>query len=219
MIVSLEGNIGAGKTTLISMLKRKGFKVVSEPLDQYIKFQSKFKPFACHNPLENLYQNTKTDVATAQLHFMQVSFNHFGNAIKKYNKINPNDLIFMERTFQSTLQFIELYKQKGVLSPFVYDFLHTFYIENAPQEHIDFHVYLNVDPLLCLERVLNRKRKGEVNALTLNDLKLFDSILKSDYEGKKLLTPNQVFKVDVTSNDSVSDVYLKVLQLFKMPQS
>lgn len=213
MIVSLEGNIGAGKTTLISMLKRKGFNVVPEPLDQYTQFFSKVKPFVCHNPLVNLYQNTQSDVAIAQLHFMQVSFDYFGKAIQKNKK--KNTLVFLERSFQSTSQFIELYNQKGVLTPFVYDYLCSFYLENAPKEEIDLQIFLNVDPSICLERVLKRKREGEVNALSLNDLKMFDSVLNRDFEAKKLIAPNKVCKVDIKSHDSVSDVCSKVLQLLE----
>lgn len=219
MIFSIEGNVGAGKTSVLSVLKNIGFDVVPEPLEEYTEFQRTSLPYwneIRHNPLVNLYENTKTDVAIAQLHFMKVSFKYFGDAINKHLANRSKKIVFFERCFQSTCQFIQLYKEQGMFTPFVHDYLCQYYDDNAPDLAVEVQqLYLFVDPKVCFERAIKRNREGEVKGLTLESLQMFDSILKKEYETKKLMAPDQVFKIDVDSNDMVADVVCKILLILK----
>lgn len=227
MILTIEGNIGAGKTTLLKSLQRKGYDVVFEPLERYCSFKSLVKPYAIHNPLACLYTNTKTDVAIAQLYFMKASYTSFEDAIQFFNsRVEPGTLC-MERCFQSTIQFIELYNKQGYFTPFVYDYLSSVFEKSKYNMNmvgnIDAQIYLDVDPKLCYKRVRHRGRNGEIDGLTLETLEILDSVLEKEYLHKKQFPPEslindkklKVFRVKVTSEDSVNDVCDKILSLLK----
>lgn len=227
MIISLEGNIGAGKTTVLSELQhsRRHDGLIDyftfEPTALYTRFKLKgnlavFNKSKVHNPLVNLYEKTETDAAIAQLHLMKTSYNYF---FPHFDKNSVRGCLggpfyggtcvrLHERSYPTTRCFIELYNRKGYFSPFVHDFLLN---EFVPDKCIpDVMIYLDVDPAVCLDRIKERNRQGE-EGITLQTLKMFADIMTDP----KYLPTTNIIKVSVDAGDKIPTVTAKVGKVIK----
>lgn len=215
MIIALEGNIGAGKTSILQELRyNQNYKGLlddyfCEPVERYCIFKIS-GPLALmeqryHNPLLNLYMFPSTDTAIAQLHFMRSSYNYFW---PKFQEDSPQKLMLCERAYPSTRCFIELYRRKLFFTPFVHDFLLD---EFRPGSLVpDFSIHLDVPADVCLKRVRQRQRFGEQN-IDLATLELFREIMS-----ETMYFPNyEIINLAVEGNESVAQVAKKVAEIIK----
>lgn len=221
MIISIEGNIGAGKTSVLEYLEslrkhnmdiRSLFSTCLEPLNDYTIFKLsghlavRNSPVVIHNPLKNLYHHPTTDAAIAQLHFMKASFKYFKRECCYFRNETDRTLV-TERSYPTSKCFIDLYNRQGLFTPFVNDFLLN---EFRPMECVPHYmIYLDVPPEVCLERIQKRQRAGEEN-MDLQTLTLFDQVMHDN-----LPIHNKSLKVSVDRQDSVEEVALQVLKILK----
>lgn len=197
--VSLEGNIGAGKTTLCNafyclndttsnqlfadnkLFDKKHIqsdvfdlsKIFNEFLREPIHLYENFRFFERqHNPLNCLYKDPQTQTGFAQLHFLKQSKEYFSSRFEKSDKVFLTD-----RSFLSTLLFIKTYKKLGFLSNFTYDYLLDIFLKYQPFTFVpDCFVFLDVPPEVCIERINHRNRESEIN-LDPETIYCLDSVL------------------------------------------
>ena len=159
-IVSLEGNIGVGKSTLVRYLKSQKFNkniiFIEEPVDVWNTIKDNENKTA----LEYFYEN-KTKYSFS---FQMMAFISRLSLVKKTIEQNPNAIVFMERSLQTDKNVFEkmLYEDKhiNIIEHQIYDKWFEEFGELAKLTHI---IYLSSTPQTSFARVQNRSRNGENN--------------------------------------------------------
>jgi len=181
MYLSVEGLIGAGKSTVLRHLSSM-IKTVDEPLHLYRRFER-------HNPLLQSYKNLKCDGPIAQLHILRTACEHYNKALSILHPFTVSD-----RCSESSLVFIETYRALGIFSDFtadyLTDFLNTLLVGTVRP---DTFVFLDTPPQLCQQRIEDRSRSEETGgrctvefqtALRVQYLKFFE---RANQEGRNVV--------------------------------
>lgn len=171
-IISIEGNIGSGKSTLFEKLKihfanNKKIIFVREPVDIWESIQDENGTTI----LEKFYQ----DQIKYSFSFQIIAYISRINLLKETIKQNPGVTIITERS---------LYTDKMVFAKMLYDTHKIEYINYQIYLNLfdtfknDFNVnnliYIKTDPDICYNRILKRARNGE-NNISLDYLQLCDT--------------------------------------------
>jgi len=148
----IEGNIGAGKSTLIQLLGKKlqNASILSEPVEEW-------KTIGGINLLNYFYSNPSRWCFTFEVCSM----------ISKIKKLNEaykadTDIIFMERSLFSDQVFQKLSFFLDKITPsemiILQDLFNHFRIQYP---RINGIIYLNTDTKTCMQRIKNRARREE----------------------------------------------------------
>lgn len=171
-IISIEGNIGSGKSTLFEKLKihfvnNKNIIFVREPVDIWESIQDENGTTI----LEKFYQ----DQIKYSFSFQIMAYISRINLLKETIKQHPGITIITERS---------LYTDKMVFAKMLYDTHKIEYINYQIYLNLfdtfknDFNVdniiYIKTDPDICYNRILKRARNGE-NNISLDYLQLCDT--------------------------------------------
>ena len=155
IIISLDGNIGSGKSTFINILKkeRPNYHILDEPVANW----EKTKDNDGSNLLEKFYSNQERWSYTFQNYAYITRLQSLKNAIDDGHKI-----IISERS---------IFTDKNIFASLLYDDNKMSDIEwkiyNSWFDHfkinMDGFIYINTQPKICNERILKRSRTGENN--------------------------------------------------------
>ncbi len=203
--VEIEGNIGAGKSSIISCLHDKGYTVIKEPL-------SHFSNYFGHNPLVNVYVTPQSDAAIVQDFIIKTSHDYYNDIFSQDFREPGQEYLFTDRSFDSVKTFIELYYDLGYINSYAKDYLFRRYTKIQTPNRFNVKVvkvYLNVDPLLCKARIVKRARSFEEN-IPLSLLKTLDDILKKQALKDACFYP--VYFADVSSEDTPSQIADRILE-------
>ena len=142
-IVCIDGNIAAGKTTVLQEIEKKGYPVYYEPFSD--------------NPwLPLYYQNPKKYALNTQLWFLSSRFKQYKNADFSTRKI-----VFVERSiYTDRFVFVELIKQQGNLDELEVD-TYKYHFEICKNPLPDLTIVLDTPPTECKERMTVRGRGME----------------------------------------------------------
>ncbi|CAD8085235.1 unnamed protein product [Paramecium sonneborni] len=191
IIVSLEGNVGAGKSTLFEILRKEFPKAIflMEPLEQWQKVHG--------NPNLNILEKYYSDIQrwgfTFQIYAYQsrlMAWDRQLRAVLKEQKLQQIDnnqfsspstnaedepiLVFTERSIESARElFFKLCYNDGTINELEYHIYEEFYewlMEHYKQYLVDCVIYVNTPPEMCLER-LNRRGRQEEACVPLDYLK------------------------------------------------
>lgn len=160
-IISIEGNIGVGKSTIVDLLKSKYNKeenqsiiFLQEPVQQWETIMDE----SGVSILERFYKDQKSWSFAFQIMAYISRLSILKDAVKK----NPNSIIITERSlFTDKNVFAKMLYDDGMINKIEYQiYLRWFndFIEEVP---ITGYIYLNADPKICSERISKRSRKGE----------------------------------------------------------
>ena len=156
IIISIEGNIGSGKSTLINILKKRykdEIYFVDEPVDEWknIKMDGKdlIEHFYCDNKKYGyLFQN-----------FAYIT--KLKN-IKKAINNSPYKIIITERSIESDKYlFAKMLYEKNMINKLEWQTYNTWY--DFFSFNINYFIYLKTDVDKCVKRIIKRNRKGEEN--------------------------------------------------------
>ena len=185
-IISIEGNTGSGKTTLINYIETY-FKSTNSDihfLKERVDVWENIKDKGNINIVEHYYINKDKWGFSFQLLALITKLESIKDLIHKHGK---NIIIICERSFQADREiFVKmLHKDKFIndIELQIYDK----YLDGVVKEFkIDGSVYLKTEPMICYSRIKKRKRKGE-NIINIDYLikckKYYD-----DYFNKTSLT-------------------------------
>lgn len=149
--VSIEGNIGCGKTTLLEYFKSsKVVEAIKEPVNQWTNVQG-------HNALQLLYEDPSR---------WSFSFNIYAQLtrVQMHTRPHTKPVKMLERSLYSTRHcFVENDFRNKTINGLEYAILNEWfhYLTQMPGTGIDLIVYLRADPKVCYERIRKRSRKEE----------------------------------------------------------
>tara|TARA_B100000886_G_scaffold289274_1_gene214374 strand:+ start:13624 stop:14316 length:693 start_codon:yes stop_codon:yes gene_type:complete len=205
-IISIEGNIGSGKSTLVKNIQTlfKNRKIpedkvlfLQEPVDVWNTIQDNDGTI-----LEHFYKNQEKYGFSFQMMAYISRLSILKNAIKKY----PNTTIITERS---------LYTDRYVFAKMLYDnkkiddicyqiYLKWFddFIDELPKHEF---IYMKTHPEKCLERIKKRNRAGENIELSyLIDCDVYhDEMLSSNECYSELVLDGNIDNHDTLSNFNI----------------
>ena len=151
-IYALEGNIGAGKTTIMKIIGSHFTSVefVEEPIKQW-------QNLGGMNLLDSFYSDPKRWGFTFEFYSMLTKIQALLNAA---NSEKP--VIVIERSILSNMVFIELSHELGKLEEMEYKMLmntYDFYIQHV-YPHLSGIIYLDTPVNECIKRI-NKRNRGE----------------------------------------------------------
>jgi len=156
--ISIEGNIGAGKSTLVELIKEVFDEIkvefVQEPVDEWLTLTDENG----HNILEIFYNNKKRWAYSFQMNALITRLKRLEKALEY------NDLVICERTVETDKNCFakELYDSKCInnLEWKLYNQWYNWLIEKTPSKPSGI-IYLECSPTICNERIKKRERKEE----------------------------------------------------------
>ena len=158
-IVSFEGNIGSGKTTLVKKLKERyanhpHILFLEEPVDVWERIKQKGKTM-----LQLFYDNPRKYSFAFQI----LAYRTRQNLIQEALDNNPGvKLILMERSLEADYEiFAKMLFEEGLMESCEYEIYKTIAKPDDNEYYVDGIVWLRTEPEVCLERVQTRGREGE----------------------------------------------------------
>lgn len=150
-IVSIEGNIGAGKSTMLKFFESySDVELLAEPVDQWTDMQG-------HNLLQQLYQDPKRWSFQFQS-YVQLS------RLQLLKQPTNCSVKIIERSIQNNRYcFLENAKKEGSLCGAELEVLNSWYdwLNSNIGIELDLIVYLRTSPAVAHERLVKRGRKEE----------------------------------------------------------
>ena len=198
-VFSIEGNIGAGKSTILSALEKAipNCIVLPEPVFDW-------KNIGGDDLLKNFYTDPKRWTFTFELYSMF-------SKVKKLNAaiLTDAEIIIMERSLYSDKAFHHISyfynKLNGIettlLDKFYDDYKQTYPILNGI-------IYIDTDPKICLDRIKARGRSEE-QEITLEYLeKLEDEFLCTKYKAPMMMVNGNY---DLKKQEEITQMIMKFI--------
>jgi len=197
--IVIDGNIGSGKSTLITHLQQTAYFGVinlhdrfknNEEANFFIETEDT-EEWMNSGWLEKFYINSKFSFGFQ----MKVILSH----IKQFNRmievVKENDVLILERSaFTSLHVFGKLLLEDGVLDQLEFD-LQKEYIESLLKPP-DVIIYLEINPEDAFQRIIKRSREGE--QISLDYIRKVNS--KYDEYLKSMGDKTTVFKINATNS-------------------
>ena len=187
-IISIEGNIGAGKTTILSKLQEHyadgDIVFLREPVDVW----EKISDAAGENILQKFYRDPAKYAYPFQVVAFITRYSAIADAVRKY----PNcRLIVCERSLDADYNiFAKMLADDGIIEDICFKIYTKIYQEFSDMFPVQGIVYVDADAEVCAERISRRARDGE-SEIALDYLakckKYHDEWLLSENLGKSLL--------------------------------
>ena len=178
-IVSLEGNIGAGKSTIVEKIRQ---KYEQEP-EKYFGKLANSKIVFMQEPVdiwtsicdsvtgESILEKFYKDPKKYSFAFQVMVYNTHLQAFRRVVKENPDCvLLICERSIDAGRHiFTEMLRDDGMIDDVSYKVYANLFDSTANEFPLDAVLYLDVAPPICLERIGMRAREGE-SGITLEYL-------------------------------------------------
>lgn len=168
MKIVIDGNIGAGKTTQLDILEKKGFCVRREPIDEW--------------PLELFYKDMSRWALTLQLAIMQT-----------HQPIKTKDIVVYERNLLSCRYVFWEYLKANDHVKAIEDVIHERAYEKY-QWFPDVYIFLTIEPEEAYEHIKSRSGQAGDTGVSLEYLKHIDVL----YRTLLMKVPCQVHVVKAT---------------------
>ena len=192
LLYSIEGNIGAGKTTFLRAIEqslceqgRTDIRIIYEPVDTW----SKIKDDQDKTILQNFYENPVKYAFAFQIMAFTSRLHLLRSEIAKY----PDCKIFLcERSLEADAHvFAKMLFEDGRMDSMSYQIYRQLYENSICEYAVDKTVYLRMSPEVCMERIRIRNREGE-ETISLEYLQKCnayheDWLMRTEDDNKKIL--------------------------------
>ena len=164
-IISIEGNIGTGKSTLLANLKTQIMNQYPENagkilfLEEPVDIWERFRDDNGLTILEKFYTNQPRYAFTFQVMAYISRMSLLKNAIKN----NPQcETIIIERSLCADKNiFMDMLHDDGIVENIEYNIYKEWYHEFIGEYRMDAVIYLDSTPDICYSRIARRNRQGE----------------------------------------------------------
>lgn len=161
-IISIDGNIGSGKSTIVQRLKEyfekqnKNIIFLQEPVDEWDKIKDKNGITI----LEKFYQNQEK----YSFAFQMMAYISRLSMLKKTIEENPESIIITERCLNTDRYvFAKMLYDSGKLEDVEYQIYLNWFDHFSNMKGIHKVIYLKTNPDICFYRINKRNRDGESN--------------------------------------------------------
>ena len=160
-IISIDGNIGSGKSTLMGKLKsyfsnNKNVVFLKEPVDEWETITDENGTTI----LEKFYG----DSSKYGFSFQIMAYISRLDVIRKEIKKNPNAIFISERSlFTDKLVFAKMLFDSGNIELVNYKIYLKWFDTFAEDFPVSKVIYVNTNPEICHQRIIKRSRTGESN--------------------------------------------------------
>jgi deoxyadenosine/deoxycytidine kinase len=160
-IISVEGNIGSGKSTILQSLKeyyKNSNKIIflQEPVDQWNEIKDKNNVTI----LEKFYENQEKYSFAFQMMAYISRLSLLINTIKEF----PEYIIITERCLNTDRYvFAKMLYDSGKIEDIEYQIYLKWFDYFIDIQNVQKIIYLKTNPETCFERINKRNRDGESN--------------------------------------------------------
>lgn len=205
--ISIEGNISAGKSTLLTYLeKEKKFQIIKEPLNIWENFKG-------YNLLRLSYEN-KAQYSFLFQNLVQLSM------LKQHLSHKNRQMVIQERSYLSTHQiFCQKFKQDKTFSYLETEILNEYFTFFAGQFEQQISpkkiIYLQTKPEVSFERIKYRNRGGE-NFISLEYVKSIHNLYENWITKIKKEGNIKVLTVDANQDKArIHNEYNKIIHFIE----
>jgi deoxyadenosine/deoxycytidine kinase len=217
-ILSIEGNIGGGKSTLLETLKQK-YKSVKTVLfvDEPVKAWEKIKDGEGNTMLKKFYADQKKYAFAFQM-MAYVSRLKMLRDIIKSVALEPekNFIIVTERSlFTDKYVFAKMLYDQGQIEDVCYQIYLTWFEEFANDFPITNTIYVKTEPQICYDRIHLRAREGE-EIIPLAYLKECHKYHEEFLDEKNGITSKKIVldgNIDIFKNKQILDEWLNQINI------
>jgi deoxyadenosine/deoxycytidine kinase len=208
IIITIEGNIGSGKTTFIKELinyeKMKNTNTIcflQEPVNMWESIKNKSN----ETMIECFYENQEKYAFPFQI-MAYVS----RMALIKQAILNGYKYIFTERCIYTDRNvFLKMLYESNKVEKMNYE-IYNMLFETFTQEYNIYHIYIQTSPEVALKRVIKRERAGE------NNISLEYLTMCNCYHNDWLVNNKKnIMKFDVNEDDWLKPTYFDTI-LYKL---
>jgi deoxyadenosine/deoxycytidine kinase len=157
-IISIEGNIGSGKSTFLSYLREKcasNIIFVKEPVDEWEKIRDRETD-------ETMLQKFYKDQKMYSFSFQMMAFISRFSILKETIRQNPSAIIITERClYTDKYVFAKMLFEMKNIEDVNYQIYIKWFEEFASEFPINKIIYIKANPEICFERIKKRNRNGE----------------------------------------------------------
>ena len=161
LIISIEGNIGAGKSTIVENLKKymgdvQGVVFLSEPVDIWESIKDS-------KTGETILQKFYADPDKYAFSFQVMAYASRLSLIRRQVEMDPApEVIICERSLEADYNiFAKMLYDDGKIDDVNYQIYKHFYEEFSYKYGLDAVVYIDSDAEVCHRRIMKRSRDGE----------------------------------------------------------
>ena len=167
LIVSIEGNIGSGKSTFINKLEKyiqendtdKNIFFLSEPVDEWLNIKDEND----EHILSKFYNNQEKYSFTFQMMAYISRLNKLKEAIDNLKK-SDNPIIITERSLMTDKYvFAQMLYDENKIEKIEFEIYKKWFNSFNKETEIDKVIYIASKPEICYDRVKLRDRDGEEN--------------------------------------------------------
>lgn len=211
LIITIDGNIGSGKTTFINKLKEYSIQYniqniifLEEPVDQWSQVSVNNITI-----LEAFYTNPTRYAFSFQMLAFISRLVLFLDAIRN----NPDSIIISERSILTDKYiFAKMLYDNGNIDEYsykIYNLWFEYFINKLPKHK---HIYLYSDPSNTIKKIIKRQRPGEsnINIDYLNQCHEYHEEMFID--NNKLLTKLNIDKY-ILGTDEYEMLVLSILEI------
>jgi deoxyguanosine kinase len=161
MLISIEGNIGSGKSTVIEWLKtqeNKNIVFVDEPVNEWLSIKDKDGM----NALDCFYKDQKQNAFCFQILAYITRLKKLILKLEEY--ANQDIIIITERSIDTDRNvFAKMLYEDGLISSIEWETYNYWFDTFQHISTVNTIIYIKTDPEKCIERINIRNRTEETN--------------------------------------------------------
>jgi deoxyadenosine/deoxycytidine kinase len=216
-ILSIEGNIGSGKSTVINTLKEyyknnNNVYFLEEPVSEWVEI----KDSDGKNIIEKFYENQEHYSFSFQMMAYISRLAMLKRAIK-HCKEKGIKLIICERSLQTDKNvFCKMLYDSGKIEDINFQIYNKWFSEFITEIPLIYFLYIKTEPKIAYERVLKRNRKGEnisVEYLEMcskyHDNWLIDNCVNSNIDNCIVINGNEVSSTTIEKTNEIINKFIK----------
>jgi len=211
-IISLEGNIGAGKSSFLKILKQNlsdKAEFIDEPVEEWLQIKNNNN----QNLLEVFYQDKKRWAYT----FQNIAYITRMKRIIDTMQNTTKSIIFMDRSLEGDLNtFTKMLKEEGDIDDLewaAYKKWNTMFTDLIGKNIQTKHIYLRCTPEIAYFRINKRARDEEHNIPFeyIKQLHLYHDNWLLNNTSSYIIDVNKDFVYDEKNKDIVYQLILNTL--------